>query len=468
MQNNRRRLRILAESIDPDPNATFPMHRFALAAPLCLFVMFVSGLPRSPAAEPTKPNIVFILADDYGINGVGCYGSDRFKDKTPHIDALAKTGLRFEQGYSMPTCNPSRCALMTGRYGFRTGNKPSFMNEPSMAKVLKQAGYATGMAGKWRQMADTPGDWGFDDYLTNEEASGYFWETTYIKNGATVETKEPFYYPDVCLEFAVDFFERHRDRPFYFYYPTHLIHNPILRTPDTKPGVTDPDALYEDNVAYLDKEVGTLTAALKRLGLDERTLIVFAGDNGTAKYGHEKGTIGGRLVNGMKATLLEGGSRVPLIARWPATITAGRTSKDLVDFTDLLPTFAEVAGATVPKDVTIDGRSFAPQLRGEVGSPREWVYVEHNTAPEWYVRDQVWKLNHRGELFDMSDAPFVEKPVAAEGESPEAAAARKRLQAVLAKLDPAAGVRPTPADAPPKKKKKKKPTAAATAPPVKK
>jgi arylsulfatase A len=143
-----------------------------------LVVLGIFGRGQIQAADARKPNIVFFLADDYGINGVSCYGSDRFKGKTPNIDALAQSGVRFEQCHSMPTCNPSRCALMTGRYEFRTGNKPSFKNEPSVTKLLKQAGYVTGMASKWRQMADTPGDWGFDEYLTDPEAGGYYWETT--------------------------------------------------------------------------------------------------------------------------------------------------------------------------------------------------------------------------------------------------------------------------------------------------
>lgn len=428
---------------------------------LTALALLASIVSATRAAETApKPNIVFLLADDYGINGAGCYGSDRFKGKTPNIDALAAAGLRFEQAYSMPTCNPSRCALMTGRYGFRTGNKPSFKDEPSVAKVLKQAGYVTGMAGKWRQMADTPGDWGFDEYLTDPEASGYYWEKAYTKNGQPVVTQEPFYYPDVCRDFAVDFFQRHRAQPFYFYYPTHLIHNPILRTPDSQTDTKDADALYEDNVVYLDKEVGKLVAALERLGLRERTLIVFAGDNGSAKYGQAKGTIGGRYLSGLKGDLLEGGSRVPLILNWRGTITGGRVLRDLVDFTDILPTFAAIAGALLPSGVTCDGQSFAPQLLGKPARPREWVYVEHNTKPEWYVRDQGWKLTHRGDLFDMSDAPFVEKPVPADAESEAATAARLRLQTVLATLNPAAGKHASPADVPKAKRKKNRRAAA--------
>jgi arylsulfatase A len=432
----------------------------------------------STAAASQKPNILFILADDLGINGVGCYGSDRFKGKTPNLDALAASGLRFEQCYSMPTCNPSRCALMTGRYGFRTGNKPSFKTEPSVAKLLKQAGYTTGMAGKWRQMADTPGDWGFDEWLTDPEASGYYWETAYTKNGQAVKTEQPVYCPDECLKFAVDFFKQHREQPFFFYYPTHLVHNRIMRTPDSKPDTTDPATLYEDNVAYLDKQVGKLVAALDALGLRERTVIVFAGDNGTSnKHAVNKLTIGGREIVGQKATMLEGGSRVPLIANWKGAVAERRVLKDLVDFSDFLPTFAELAGATLPEcgtgvppvspssstggtpvPLVFDGRSFAPQLRGEKGRPREWVYVQHNTAPEWYVREQGWKLTHDGKLFDMSDAPFAEKPVAADAQG-EAAAARQRLQAVLDKLKPVASVtvsQPQQADGDKKPKKKKR------------
>jgi arylsulfatase A len=442
--NNRGPPRIVSDSTTvsgtgrPSTDQYYPsMNQSLFLAALLLAWPLAS--PPVQAADARKPNIVFFLADDYGINGVGCYGSDRFKGKTPNIDGLAQSGVRFEQCYSMPTCNPSRCALVTGRYEFRTGNKPAVKEEPSVARLLKEAGYVTGMAGKWRQMPDTPGDWGFDEYLTDPEASGYFWETEYTKNGQNVKTEQPVYYPDVCCEFAVDFFRRHRDEPFFFYYPTHLIHNPIVRTPDSKPETKDLDTLYEDNVAYMDKELGKLVAALDSLGLRERTLIIVAGDNGTAKYVQEKGTIGGRQISGMKASMLEGGSRVPLIASWKGTIAEGRVLKDLVDFTDFLPTFVELGGASTPGGVTLDGHSFAAQLRGERGKPRDWVYVQHNVLHEWYVLEPGWKLTHRGELFDMSDAPFVEKPVSQEAASVAAQAARQRLQAVLNRLNPAAG-----------------------------
>jgi len=386
------------------------------------------------AAEPQKPNILFILSDDHGLDGVGCYGADRFKGKTPNLDKLAATGARFTQCYANPLCGPSRCTLNTGRYVFRTGGQtnqsagdPSPAREIGIARVLKQAGYATGMAGKWRQMGAAPSDWGFDEYITDPTAGGWYWKTSYTKNGKLVETKQDVYCPDVCMEFTVDFFQRHKDQPFYFYFPTHLIHGPILRTPDSKPGTKE---YYEDNIVYLDKQVGALVAALDKLGLREKTLIVFTGDNGTAHFGANESTLNGRKINGIKGSVLEGGSRVPLIANWPGVTPAGRVLTDLIDFTDFFTTFADIGGAKLPDGVRIDGQSFAPQLRGEKGTPRDWVFVQ--LGAKWYVRDQGFKLTQSGDLFDLSDAPFVEKPASNDAE-------KAKLQAILDQLNPTAG-----------------------------
>ncbi len=172
-------------------------------------------------------------------------------------------------------------------------------------------------------------------------------------------------------------------------------------------------------------------------------MILFSSDNGTATVGYQPqhdpekkvGKIGGRAMNGHKGQVLEGGSRVPLIANWKGVIPPGGSRKDLIDFTDLLPTFADLAGAKLPADVKFDGRSFAPQLRGEQGMPREWIYVQ--LGGNWYARNDGWKLNEQGELFRMNDAPFVEEPVATDSTEPAAVAARKELTAVLAELNPA-------------------------------
>lgn len=400
-----------------------------LAAALCA-LCFIN--PGAQAAETGKPNIIFILSDDHGIDGVGCYGSERFKGKTPNLDALAQTGTRFTQCYAMPLCGPSRCTLMTGRYGFRTGGTtnqsagvPSPAKEVGIAKVLKEAGYATAQSGKWRQMGATPADWGFDEYLSDPTASGWYYQGTYLKNRETVQAPAGAYQPDLMHAFALDFIRRKKDEPFFLYYASHLVHKPILKTPDSKAGGN----LYEENVAYLDKQVGEIVAELDKLGLREKTLIVFAGDNGTKG---EAAPIGGKKVLGEKGSLLEGGSHVPLIANWKGTTPPGKVVDDLIDFSDMYPTFVALGGAKLATGVTIDGHSYAPQLRGEKGTPREWVYVQ--LGQQWYVREQGWKLTQSGALFDMSEAPFAEKPIAADAAREEATAARGRLQAVLTKL----------------------------------
>lgn len=416
------------------------MPKFALVAVLAALTLLGRSLL---AADTPKPNIVFFLADDLGLDGVSCYGSD--KHKTPNVDALAASGIRFTTCYAAPLCGPSRCLLMTGRYAFRTGglqnqswgrNGPGAKSadEQPMAKLLKQAGYATCQAGKWRQVGELPGNWGFDEFLTDQTATGWYWETKYNKNGKEITLPEGTYSCDAYRDFALDFLRRHKDKPFFLYYASHLVHKPTLKTPDT-PKAEAAQTLYEQNIRYVDKELGTLVAELEKLGLRKNTLIVFAGDNGTAN-GYPS-AVHGRMINGNKGSMLEGGSRVPFIASWPAVTPAGKTCDDLISFADPHMTFLEIAGVKPPSDFKLDGQSFLPQLRGEPGTPRKWAYVQ--LGAKWYVREPGYKMNERGQLFDMSDAPFVEKPISLDADTEQSKAARQRLGAVLAELNPAAG-----------------------------
>ena len=408
-----------------------------------LLLAFIAiPLQSSRAAAPAKPNIIFILADDLGLDGVSCYGAD--SHKTPQIDKLAASGTRFETCYAAPLCGPSRCALMTGRYAFRTGglqngswraNGPGAKSrdEQPMAKVLKQAGYATCESGKWRQVGESPWDWGFDEHCTDPTAGGWYWKDSYIRNGETITGSH--YNPDVIQAFSLDFIRRHAkgDKPFFLYYAMHLVHKPTLHTPISPP--KDGPERYQDNIAYMDKQVGEIVAELEKLGLREKTLVMFSGDNGTA-VGYPS-PIHGRMINGAKASMLEGGSRVPLIASWPGVTPAGKVNTDIVNFTDMVATFAELGGAKLTEGFKYDSRSIAPQLRGEKGTPREWAYVQ--LGAKWFVREQGFKLNESGGLYDMSDAPFVEKPVSPEADTDVSKAARARLTAVLAELNPAGG-----------------------------
>ncbi|MFM9965820.1 MAG: sulfatase-like hydrolase/transferase [Planctomycetaceae bacterium] len=451
-------------------------------------LLFVTS--AAVADSPRPPNIVFILADDLGIPAIGCYGGEY---KTPHLDALAANGTRFENCFAAPLCAPSRALLMTGRYAFRTGvidNGHGTAATPDkdgcVALLLKQAGYATAVAGKWRQLSyfTSKADgakWGFDEFLIwgagqpddegdtkpkkkQKAADGEaknkadrYWNPDYNLNGKMLTDADGKYGPDLLNEFVIDFVRRHKSEPFFVYYPTPLIHGPILPTPDSKAknegklkgkknaDNVGRDSVYAANIEYLDKQIGKLVAELDALKLRDNTLIVFTGDNGSVPVG----TINGKKIEGHKHTMLEGGSRVPLIANWRGVTPSGVVLKDLVDFSDFLPTFAEIAGAKVSATRPIDGRSFAPQLLGKKGQPRDWAYV--HLGDKRYVRSDRWKLTGNGELFDMKEAPFREISVPADSNSSEAKAARTQLQAALDNL----AAQGTSGELAPKKKRKK-------------
>lgn len=397
----------------------------------------LGGLLPALAQEKSagqKPNLILILSDDVGLGDIGCCGGPF---KTPQIDTLAKGGTRFEYCYSTPLCGPSRCQTLTGRYPFRTGlinnnshNAIQPGHEIMIPTVLKKAGYVTASAGKWGQMSFGPGEWGFDEYIVFPGSGRYWREQTarYRVNGEQKDLPEGQYLPDLMHDFIVSFITRHKDQPFFLYYPMSHVHGPIVPTPDSKPGA-DKDELYRDNVAYMDKLVGKLMAELDRLHLREKTLVLFTGDNGTARFGVAAATVNGRSISGMKGTMLEGGSRVPLIANWPGVTPAGKVNHDLIDFSDFFATFAELGGAALPEGVTLDSHSFAAQIKGKTGTPRDWVYVELNGKS--YARNARFKLTNKGELFDLSEAPYKEIAIPSDTADAAADAARKQLQAVL-------------------------------------
>lgn len=419
-----------------------------LAGFLLLLPALLAG--QDTVTAPQKPNILFILSDDVGLGNIGCYGGSF---KTPHIDALAAGGTRFEHCFANPLCGPSRATILTGRYIFRTGmltnqsgGVMSPQRETMIPKMLKPAGYVTAQVGKWAQLPLEPADWGFDEYL-RFQGSGKYWSTqekTYTQNGEPKQVGDR-YIPDVMHEFLVDFMTRHKDQPFYVHYAMSHMHAKILRTPDSTSNSKD---LYADNNHYMDKLVGQIVASLDKLGLREKTLIVFTGDNGTARQGAAEAKVDDEDLAGKKGSMLEGGSRVPLIVNWKGVTPAGKVLKDLTDFTDFLPTFLELAGAKAPEGIKIDGHSFGAQIKGQPGEPRDWVYVQ--LGEQRYTRSLRWKLTGDGELFDMKEAPHKEIAVAKDTTDEEAKEGRAELQEALDELK--SGNPATPA-----RKKKKKP-----------
>lgn len=409
---------------------------------IIILAFLISPFAMLKAAD--KPNIIYILADDLGIGNVSCYGSDNYK--TPNIDKLAAGGTRFTQAFTAALCGPSRALIMTGRYAFRNGstNQDACMKMPiaelRLAKTFKGAGYATSAIGKWGQLPGEPNEAGFDDYL-RFNGSGFYWNKNkskggaYRVNGKELKLGEKEYMPDLMHKQAVSFIRNNQARPFFLYYSMVHVHGEIQPTPDSLPTSKD---LFADNITYMDKLVGKLVSELDSLKIRENTLIIFMGDNGTGKGQDKLSTIGGRNLSGVKGSMLECGGLVPMIANWPGKTPAGKVSAELVDSTDFLPTFADLIGTKLPEKIIFDGNSLAPQLRGEEGKKRQFVY--NQLASMWYVRNAGWKLNQLGELYDMSGAPFTEKLVAVDNQNDSAKAARNTLASVLAQLNPAGGI----------------------------
>lgn len=410
---------------------------------LLSFVALAAVVSTARAAE--KPNVVVILADDLGYECLGANGGQSYK--TPHLDRLARAGVRFEHCHVQPLCTPTRVQLMTGRYNVR--NYLNFgtlvRTETTFAHLLKKAGYATGVCGKWQlgREKDSPQHFGFDE--------SYLWQHTrrpprYANpglehNGKELNFTNGEYGPDLANDFAIDFVTRHKDEPFFLYYPMMLTHDPYQPTPDSPDW--DPKAKGEmvnqnvkhfgEMVAYMDKLVGKFDAKLGELGVRDNTLVLFVGDNGTGRGATSR--FGGADVRGGKGTTKGTGTRVPLIASWPGGIKKGRVNSDLVSSVDFLPTISQAAGAAVPANA--DGVSFLPQLRGEKGAPREWLYTWYSprqradmTVTE-YAFDRAHKLYRDGRFFDLAADPDEAKPLKVADLAGPAADAAKKLQSAL-------------------------------------
>lgn len=418
--------------------AADPFRRPRFGLFVLIFLLFAGELPTHVRAQtegdPARPNIVLIMADDLGEEIIGAYGGQSFE--TPNIDALARSGTRFSHAFSTPVCSPSRTTILTGRYLFRYdhewGHLPS--SEITVGNVLRNAGYATAAAGKW-QMSVLKNDplhprkEGFNRYSfwAWHEGPRYYdpliWQNGTLLNDAV----DHRYGPDVYADFLIDHIERNQGRHqrFFVYFPLTLPHLTKTDGPYAEPPAPDGDyQTYDELVDQMDRIVGRIVQSLQRLGLRERTLILFTGDNGTPE--HVRATVNGREVQGGKGQLTNAGTHVPLIASWPGHVPSERVSPALIDFTDFLPTLADLAGARLPQDRVIDGVSFAPQLLGSDDPHRPWVYTEWN-GQRW-TRNQEWKLYGNGDLYHVAEDPEEQHSIRPGNGTEDASEARRALQ----------------------------------------
>ena len=372
--------------------------KMAFAAALFItFSSFAEGKDKRP------PNLILIMVDDMGYECISANGSEDYK--TPIVDKLAAEGARFEQCFSNPICTPSRVKIMTGQYNIRNYVKFGVLDRSQItfAHQLKKVGYATAIAGKWQldNKPDAAKHFGFDEACLWQNTRGRHREGTTIDtrfpnprleiNGKEVDYNKGEYGPDVCTQFICNFIEKNKDKPFFAYYPMILTHCPFDATPDSddwdskSPGSKTykgpgnnmlKKKHFKDMVEYADKLVGKIINKLETLGLRENTIVIFTGDNGTDRPIKTKWQ--GREVAGRKGAIADAGTRVPFVVNWPGKITSQVYKKELVDFSDIMPTLCDVAGAALPQNYPGDGVSLWPLLSGKGKREKKNIYIWHD------------------------------------------------------------------------------------------
>jgi arylsulfatase A-like enzyme len=372
-------------------------------------------------ARTTKPNILFILADDLGYGDLGCYGQKQIA--TPNLDKLADGGIRFTQFYCGSTvCAPSRCALMTGlhlghariRGNARADLRPEDL---TIAEVLKKAGYRTSLVGKWglgtAGNSGIPTRKGFDEFygfLDQKHAHTQYptqmWDNereTFLDGNFGPDRKD--YAQELFTNRALAFLDKNKAGPFFLYlsYTTPHANNELTRQSGNGmeiPGDHEyagkswpkPDRDFAATVSRLDRDVGRLLAKVKELGVEQDTLIIFASDNGPHREGGNNPEFfdSNGPLRGLKRDLYEGGIRTPFVASWPGVIRPGQVSEEVCAFWDILPTFAELGGAPLPQG--LDGMSLVPALHGKSLPKRDYLYWEfHEGGFSQAVRLGNWK-----------------------------------------------------------------------------
>jgi arylsulfatase A-like enzyme len=401
-----------------------------------------------------NPNIILIMADDMGYECLSSYGSSSYS--TPVLDELASNGIKFDNCVSQPLCTPSRVKIMTGLYNYRNYDYFGHLNtnQFTFGNLLKEAGYATCIAGKWQlnglAYKDEILDWndntkpnklGFDEYclwqLTKTgKQGGRYADPLIEENGKLLDRNDEHYGPDIFSNYILDFIDRKKEVPFFIYYPMVLVHDPFVPTPDSKEWVDvtlrkkKDTSYYKDMVAYTDKIVGRIIHKLEELDIVDNTIIIFTGDNGThpSIYSHTKEGI----IRGGKGNTIDAGTHVPLIISWPKKIKKGFIHNGLIEFSDFFATFAEIA----EKDVVSDGKSFYALLNGKKHESRRTAFVHYD--PKWnkrvnqyrnqFIRTIEYKLYQDGNFYNLNNDILEKSPLRNDSLLPEELELKNNLQ----------------------------------------
>ncbi len=402
-----------------------------------------------------NPNIILIMADDMGYECLSCNGGLSYS--TPMLDELAASGIRFTNCYSQPLCTPSRVKIMTGKYNFRNYEYFGYLDETefTFGTLMKEAGYATCIAGKWQLNGlsyNLPGNddnsrphlFGFDEYclwqLTVPGNKGSRYADPVIEmNGEMLRPGLDKYGPDLFTDFIIDFINRKKDKSFFIYYPMVLVHDPFVPTPDSKEWndtgrrLEEDKKYFSDMVHYADMLVGRIINSLKDNGIYDNTILIFTGDNGTNRNIVSETNYG--IVRGFKGNTTDAGTRVPLFISWPVSKDTPSVYEGLVDFSNFMPTFAELVNA----DIVTDGKSLLPLLKGEEFTEKEEIFMHYD--PRWganvnkyrnqFARTKEYKLYQDGKFYYLSQDILEQSPLADSSFTEQEQKIRSELQKLI-------------------------------------
>jgi arylsulfatase A-like enzyme len=410
-----------------------------------------------------KPNVIYILADDLGYGDLSIYGQKKLS--TPNIDRLGLDGMKFTDHYSGNTvCSPSRAVLMTGQHSGRSylrgnvGDELIASLDPALTtlpEIFKKAGYATGGFGKWglgitsNEGRENPLNHGFDTFVgwKSQKIAHTYYPSTYVEDGKEIPLEKGKYVHDIIMNKAINFIEKNAKikKPFFCYIPTAVPHAAMhapkelhdkwrkvfpefdktigtYKAGDEEcPDVQNPIAGFAAMMENLDNQIGQILQMLKDLGIDDNTLVIFTSDNGAHKEGGHDPKFWNSTgsLNGYKRVMYEGGIRVPMLARWPKVIKAGRVSGHQSAFWDILPTICEMIDQPVPEKV--DGISFLPELKGTSQKKHKYLYWEFRKGPEQILAStavrmgkwKVYKLAKKNiQLYNLEKDPGEQNDVA--------------------------------------------------------
>ena len=401
---------------------------------LLLFPILILSCSKSRAKkENPSPNVILIMADDIGFEVLGINGANEYK--TPNLDSLARNGINFTNAYSQPLCTPSRVKIMTGKPNYINYEYFTYLNpnQKTFGNLFSENGYKTAVVGKWQlngvqfdlennQDFSRPNHFGFDEYCLwwlNERGDRYA-NPLIIKNGKKLSANLNDYGPDIFLDFTVDFIKKNKENPFFIYFPMALVHDPFRPTPSSKSwtdlktrNIGNDPKFFSEMVNHMDGVIGKITSVLDDYDLDQNTVLIFVGDNGTDTKVVTLNN--GIKIKGAKGSTTKYGTNVPMLINWKGRIKEPSSSDVLVDFTDFYSTFEDIVNS---KNKESWGKSLIPLIDNEDYIPRDVLITYYN--PMWgslynnrgvYAQNKTYKLYKNGHFFNFVNDPYEKSPL---------------------------------------------------------